>query len=137
METLTENVKEDVAVADNDVVAANVENEPEKVISEDDGRIVKLISQDARVGHFIVDVLTGIDPQEAASLNFPRPKTDDAPDIAAMVAEAEQRGYLRGKNEKIALAMKRPSQWNGEAPAEDAMREQPSILNNMRKSVWD
>ncbi len=136
METLTENVKEDVA--DNDVVvAANVENEPEKVISEDDGRIVKLISQDARVGHFIVDVLTGIDPQEAATLNFPRPKTDDAPDIAAMVAEAEQRGYLRGKNEKIALEMKRPSQWNGEVPAEDAMREQPSILNNMRKSVWD
>ncbi len=137
METLTENVKEDVAVADNDVVAANVENEPEKVISEDDGRIVKLISQDARVGHFIVDVLTGIDPQEAATLNFPRPKTDDAPDIAAMVAEAEQRGYLRGKNEKIALEMKRPSQWNGEVPAGDAMREQPSILNNMRKSVWD
>ncbi len=136
METLTENVKEDVAVADNDVVA-NVENEPEKVISEDDGRIVKLISQDARVGHFIVDVLTGIDPQEAATLNFPRSKTDDAPDIAAMVAEAEQRGYLRGKNEKISLEMKRPSQWNGEVPAEDAMIEQPTILNNMRKSVWD
>ncbi len=54
---------------------------------------------------------------------------DDAR-VAALVAEAEHRGYLRGRNERIEQLMAQPGVW--ETP-----KQQPPILSRMRRSVWD
>lgn len=66
----------------------------------------------------------------------PAPSADE---LAAMLAEAEQRGYLRGRNEQIELAMRAPSLWHESAPpCDDAAEElQPAILANLRPSVWN
>ncbi len=62
--------------------------------------------------------------QEAAT-------TPAQPDNAALdrlIADAEQRGYLRGRNEKIAMAME---QW------ETSVDLAPDLLVAPRKSMWD
>lgn len=67
------------------------------------------------------------------------PPTLSAEEIAAMVAEAEQRGYLRGCNERIDTLMERPAMWQqpaqAAAPADDDT--EIMILNHLRRSVWD
>lgn len=59
----------------------------------------------------------------------------ELPDIDRLIAEAEHRGYMRGRNESIEQLM-RPA----ESPADDGInRDRPSevlILNNLRESVW-
>ncbi len=63
----------------------------------------------------------------------------DEEEVARLVAEAEQRGYLRGRNEKIAMEMRSPSLWetirDDDQPDDDA--EPPAILRYLRPSVWD
>lgn len=61
-------------------------------------------------------------------------------EIEALVAEAEERGYLRGRNESIERLMRRP----GILEQEPWQREtyvrpetEPMILNNPRVSIWD
>ncbi len=61
-------------------------------------------------------------------------------DIEALIAEAEQRGYLRGLNERAEKQLQRPSV--GSAPEQErreytAENNEVMILNNIRKSVWD
>lgn len=61
-------------------------------------------------------------------------------DIDALLAEAEQRGYLRGLNERAEKQLQRPSV--GSAPEQErreytAENNEVMILNNIRKSVWD
>lgn len=57
------------------------------------------------------------------------------PDIDRLIAEAELRGYMRGRNERIEQLM-HPV----ESPADDGVDpDRPSevlILNNLRESVW-
>ena len=67
-------------------------------------------------------------------------ETTPLPDIATLVAEAEERGYLRGRNEKIAMEMRSPSLWETMREPEhmpDYEKPQPLILNHLRPSVWD
>ncbi len=45
-----------------------------------------------------------------------------------LIAEAEERGYLRGRNEKISIAME---QW------ETSTDLAPDLLLTPRKSMWD
>lgn len=61
------------------------------------------------------------------------------PDIATLIAEAEERGYLRGRNEKIAIEMRSPALWETIHESTDKQDEkpQPLILNHLRPSVWD
>ncbi|MBQ7041871.1 MAG: hypothetical protein IJN66_04095 [Muribaculaceae bacterium] len=62
------------------------------------------------------------------------------PDIATLIAEAEERGYLRGRNEKIAMEMRSPSLWETMREPDDKPeheKPQPLILNHLRPSVWD
>ena len=62
----------------------------------------------------------------------------EQPDIDTLIREAEERGYLRGRNEQIALAMKQPAHWESPGRPEKAETEPvPTILANMRRSVWD
>lgn len=59
------------------------------------------------------------------------------PDIDRLIAEAELRGYMRGRNERIEQLM-HPV----ESPADDGVDPDPDrpsevlILNNLRESVW-
>lgn len=82
-------------------------------------------------------------PQEPTQA--PAPPTPSTDDFEARIAEAETRGYLRGRNERIAELMREPAIFERQAaPAgrsskdEDWQGEsQPMILNNPRVSIWD
>ena len=54
-----------------------------------------------------------------------------ADELAAMLAEAEQRGYLRGRNEAITSRLDSPQLL--EEPEEPVS---VTILGNLRPSVW-
>lgn len=101
--------------------------------------LLRLMGQDARVGHFIVDILAGVAPEEASRTRFDIP-VPESPDAEAALAEAEQRGYLRGRNERISIEMERPALWedrNATAAASDITSDGPMILSSTSRSVWD
>lgn len=80
-------------------------------------------------------------PQSAPDATEP-PETTEA-DIEARIAEAETRGYLRGRNESIAELMREPAVFErqhapGTPPSQENREDsQPMILNNPRVSIWD
>lgn len=92
------------------------------------------------------DVPDGNDPEDDAPQSAPDatepPETTEA-DIEARIAEAETRGYLRGRNESIAELMREPAVFERQhAPGTPPLPEnredsQPMILNNPRVSIWD
>lgn len=121
------------AVAEEAIEAKEEQNpsDDEKQI----GWLRRLLGRDARVAHFVVDVLAGKSTEEAVDAYFPTKATVDA-----QLAEAEQRGYLRGRNEAVALDMKERPLWNSDshpATSEQTPPSIPSILSRLRRSVWD
>lgn len=92
------------------------------------------------------DVPEETDPEDDAPQSAPEatepPETTEA-DIEARIAEAETRGYLRGRNESIAELMREPAVFERQhAPGipplpENREDSQPMILNNPRVSIWD
>lgn len=101
--------------------------------------LLRLMGQDARVGHFIVDILAGVAPKEASRARFDIPVLE-SPSAETALAEAEQRGYLRGRNERISIEMERPALWedrNATAVASDIATDGPMILSSTSRSVWD
>lgn len=83
-----------------------------------------------------------IEDETIPEINSPEPEESSTPqpDIATLIAEAEERGYLRGRNEKIEIEMRSPALWETiREPAHKAESEkpQPLILNHLRHSVWD
>lgn len=79
-------------------------------------------------------------PEQQPALADPEPKTYTSDDIDTLIAEAEQRGYLRGRNEQIdrLISTQRPM-WQSSAhvsslPADDTC---VVILDNVRPSIWD
>ena len=71
-----------------------------------------------------------------------QPKVYDEESVRTLVAEAEQRGYLRGRNEKIEMEMSRRGlfeQPDGreEAPKPSDPRNPCDMLSYIRPSVWD
>ncbi len=101
--------------------------------------VMSAMVRDARVGHFIVDVLTGMDAAEASALHFSKKEVDEQQvDVDAIVEEAERRGYMRGRNEQIEVKMREPSQWQSPVDGKDSPgREETMILGNRRRSVWE
>lgn len=69
-------------------------------------------------------------PQDVADCGDSGDEPGDGPSVEALVSEAERRGYLRGRNERIEQLMAQPGVW--EEP--DTW---PSILNRPRRSIWD
>lgn len=78
----------------------------------------------------------------------PEPASDAiTPDaLARAVAEAEQRGYLRGRNESISQSMRRNGIWEQPHHSEDTPQPAPSsadgdddpvLLRRIRPSIWD
>ncbi|MCC8176625.1 MAG: hypothetical protein LUC85_01670 [Bacteroidales bacterium] len=53
-------------------------------------------------------------------------------DLEEVLAAAERRGYLKGRNERIEELMSRPREL--EAPTQSP---QTLILNHIRRSIWD
>ena len=101
--------------------------------------IMKAILKDSRVGHFIIDIISGKDAREASTQYFPSDAVNDevaTVDVDALVNEAEERGYLRGRNEQIEVKMREPSQWQSARSTRKPIVE-TTILNHPRRSVWE
>lgn len=69
-------------------------------------------------------------PQGVANRGDSGDEPGDGPSVEALVTEAERRGYLRGRNERIERLMAQPGVW--EEP-----KSGPTILNRPRRSIWD
>lgn len=82
-------------------------------------------------------------PQETQppSPEPPQGTTLTPEDIETLVSRAEQRGYLRGRNEAIAIEMQRPALLEDTAVTRQSAHEdplrQPMILSSIRPSIWD
>lgn len=61
---------------------------------------------------------------------------EESVDIEALIAEAEARGYERGRNEGIEGWMNEGRRGRVAAPV-PAAESEVMILNNMRRSVWE
>lgn len=67
--------------------------------------------------------------------------------LKQMIEEAERRGYLRGRNEAVSLAMREPAMWENathadyeEAPSTcstPASQSDELFLRKIRPGVWD
>jgi DNA-directed RNA polymerase specialized sigma54-like protein len=68
-----------------------------------------------------------------------QPTTPSAAEIEAMIAEAEQRGYLRGRNENIEQLMQRPGMLERASVEQIAAAnaDSPMILTREHISIWD
>lgn len=70
-------------------------------------------------------------------------QTEDENSLQRQLEEAEQRGYLRGRNERIQQLMQepapleRPSASFPSGSGADTDQASPMILNNPRVSIWD
>lgn len=80
---------------------------------------------------------------EVIDLTNPAPEGPDAAKIEAMIAEAEQRGYLRARNEMAAKAMEQPSLLCNPLrplPANDGGDSRDlaaGFLSRLPRGVWD
>lgn len=98
----------------------------------------EIVARDPRAAHFIVDLLAGVEAGEAASRHF---STPPPPPDESLILEAENRGYLRGRNESAAEIMKRPGMYQqphspDSSPA-NSSHESKFMLQPPRRSVWD
>lgn len=70
------------------------------------------------------------EPQDVASGCQSGDEPGNGQDIETLVAAAERRGYLRGRNERIEALMAEPGVWEEHTSG-------PAILNRPRRSIWD
>lgn len=63
----------------------------------------------------------------------------DTAGLERLIEEAENRGYLRGRNARIEELMSEPGMYRplGVEESGGAVLQQTEILTNMRRSVWD
>lgn len=79
-------------------------------------------------------------PEEAETEAAPEeaPAAPTPEEIEQMVAEAEQRGYLRGRNEQIEQLMEAPTGYETETLGESGhLQGEPMILGSLKPSIWD
>lgn len=70
------------------------------------------------------------EPQDVARGGQGGDEPGDVQNIEALAVEAERRGYLRGRNERIEALMAEPGVWEEHTSG-------PTILNRPRRSIWD
>lgn len=58
-------------------------------------------------------------------------------ELDRLVSEAEERGYLRGRNEAVETLMNRPGHRKPAETEDDDGDDAVMILREMRRSVWD
>ena len=95
-----------------------------------------VVNRDMRAAHFLVDVLGGRDVDEALTRHFPAPRAEPDPGI---IAEAEQRGYLRGLNEKAEASLAEPGPYEEVHPprTKHPHSASPLVESAGRQSIWD
>ena len=84
----------------------------------------------------------GEQPSEAKSspTDAPERATQCAADIDAAIADAEQRGYLRGRNERIEELMQRPGMMERPGSTElhqASAKSDNGFLSRLKVSIWD
>lgn len=112
---VAEDVMPDVEVADQEV--AEQEAVVEMAEAQSGG-------EDEAVGETEAEIGDGV------------PTEEESVDIEALIAEAEARGYERGRNEGIEAWMNEGRRGRVAEPA-PAAESEVMILNNMRRSVWE
>lgn len=112
--------------------------EPVEPDRTEDGRAV-VADVVAEYGNGMVSESTGAGVVRDVDCDVPDDDVSlNAADVERLVAEAEERGYLRGRNERIDEFMGAPALWQpshsggGEMPATHVM-----ILDNLKRSVWE
>ena len=97
------------------------------------------------------ETLPGIAPEPEAAEEAVAPaeaqennestETPEVSDIEALLAEAEQRGYLRGRNEAIEASMRTPALLENSRLTRARALEAPDpaslFLSRIRPGVWD
>lgn len=74
------------------------------------------------------------------SENSENSENSGSPDLAELLAQAEQRGYLRGRNEAAEEMMNRPTMWQpteAQSPAHRMAAVADNFLSGLRPGVWD
>lgn len=66
-----------------------------------------------------------------------QPSVTDDPEVRRLIEEAEQRGYIKGRNEQIDQVVMQPLDNPYQMPAYNDSDSCPSFLANIRPSVWD
>lgn len=102
--------------------------------SQHNDEIMRLLTADSRVAHLMVDILAGRDPDEAVANHFPSKLPDN---IEEMTRNAEQQGYLRGRNEAVNLQMKQRPLWQSDEINDSDSSPVPSFLRRIHRSIWD
>lgn len=128
------------------LVAPTAEGEPAEEGSADGGKEVDVAEMPSEQ---VVEEPELTDNESVADEeNLPSEKFDKET-VDAMIADAENRGYLRGRNERISELMRQPAVYERQsaptaaesgcmAPDGDWTGEsRPMILNNPRVSIWD
>lgn len=68
----------------------------------------------------------------------PSETESEKPDLEALLAEAERKGYLKGRNERIEELMREPRMFQQlTEPKPSTPQAAESFLANMRPSIWD
>ncbi len=99
--------------------------------------LMAVVNRDVRAAHFLVDLLGGRDADEAVEAHFGRHTPEE--ESRKAVDEAEQRGYLRGLNERAEASMARPVPYD-EIRSDMSGRPIPAASLTgpfARPSVWD
>lgn len=125
-----EGAVEQVAEAVEPVAEEAVEAETADVAERANIDLAAIARQDARLGHVIVDMLSGGDVEASVKRNFGLECKE------ADVVAAEHRGYVKARNEIAEREMQRKGVWDSSPVAED---DEPELgfLNYIRPSVWD
>lgn len=128
IDSITENVEESIVVAEPE--GLTTETEPESEVGDDKKQPVE------------TDTLPDDEDK-------PKSELFDKQMVEVMIAEAENRGYLRGRNERISELMRQPAVYERQsAPAGSETASlasdgdwtgdsSPMILNNPHVSIWD
>lgn len=93
-------------------------------------------------GESAVEPVASQADESAADHQEQLPKVYDEESVRALVAEADQRGYLRGRNEKIEMELSRRGLFE-QPDGRDATvrpsdpRNPCDMLSYIRPSVWD
>ncbi len=115
-------------IADTDMVTKSEESDF-KTIPID---MRSIIANDTRAAHFIIDILAGVKADEAIETHFPKQGIGEQ-----QLAEAEQRGYLRGRNESVSAVMAEPTIYETPKSSSPIAEENHQFLSSPRRSVWD
>lgn len=77
------------------------------------------------------------DITDAAEQLPPTAAQSDADDMARLIEEAEQRGYIRGRNERIEEIVIKPLEPDGDPKADGDDDSCPEFLSRLRPGFWD